>query len=61
MKRNISVFVLTLEIAVIVVLHAVKMGQAPVSGREFTKNQYIIKSKISTPVAKAYPALLSIK
>lgn len=56
MKRNISLFVLFMEIAAIVVLHAIKMNQnaAQTPGGNL--------SKIQVPVteAKTYP-LLSIK
>jgi len=54
MKRNISLIVLTFEIAAIAILHAVKMNQA----QEISTN--IVKTKISTQVVKHYP-LLSIK
>jgi hypothetical protein len=60
MKRNISVFVLTFEIAAIVVLHAVKMNQPQqVQGIEQSANN-ISKLKVAEPVVKHYP-LLSIK
>jgi len=61
MKRNISLFVLTFEIAAIVVLHAVKMNQ--VQGQAHETNSNIIslsKSKAVVPVVKRYQ-LLSIK
>ena len=58
MKRNISLFVLTFEIAAIVVLHAVKMSQSQAQGHD--QNTNITKSKIAAPIAKHYP-LLSIK
>ncbi|MEO5592854.1 MAG: hypothetical protein ABIR15_11865 [Chitinophagaceae bacterium] len=56
MKRNISLFVLTFEIAAIVILHAVKMSQS--QGHDLNTN--ITKSKSAVPVAKRYQ-LLSIK
>jgi hypothetical protein len=56
MKRNISLFVLFVEIAAIVVLHAIKMNQSPV------QNQGGNLSSVNVPAAevKSYP-LLSIK
>ena len=56
MKRNISLFVLTFEIAAIIVLHAVKMYQS----QPHDLNTNITRSKIAVPVVKHYP-LLSIK
>ena len=59
MKGNISLFVLTFEIAAIVVLHAVKMNQA--QGHEAGNNTITsTKSKAVSPVVKHYQ-LLSIK
>jgi hypothetical protein len=59
MKRNISLFVLTLEIAAIVVLHAVKMSQSQTQGHDQNINN-ISRLKMPLPVAKRY-SLLSIK
>jgi hypothetical protein len=56
MKRNVSLIVLTFEIAAIIILHAVKMNQSQPQGASIT----IAKVKISTPVVKHYQ-LLSIK
>jgi hypothetical protein len=58
MKRNISLIVLTFEIAAIIILHAAKMSQAPSQTQDLSAG--ILKTKISTPVVKHYP-LLSIK
>ena len=58
MKRNISLVVLTFEIAAIVILHAVKMSQSPSQPHDQVTN--ITKLKIPVPVAKRY-SLLSIK
>ncbi|HTL09431.1 MAG TPA: hypothetical protein VL307_14270 [Chitinophagaceae bacterium] len=65
MKRNISLIVLTFEIAAIVVLHAVKMSQAAGKGHEATTISTpniitLTKSKADAPVVKRYQ-LLSIK
>jgi cell division protein FtsL len=57
-KRNFSLVVLTLEIAAIVVLHAVKMNQTKNQVQEL--NATITKSKMAAPVVKHFP-LLSIK
>jgi hypothetical protein len=54
MKRNVSLIVLTLEIAAIVILHAVKMNQS----QDVRTN--IAKTAISTPIVK-HALLLSIK
>jgi hypothetical protein len=59
MKRNISLFVLTFEIATIIVLHAVKMNQVQLQPAH-DQAANITKSKITSPVVKTYP-LLSIK
>ena len=58
MKRNVSLIVLTFEIAAIIILHAVKMNQSQAQAQGAGSN--IAKVKISTPVVKHYP-LLSIK
>lgn len=58
MKRNVSLVVLTCEIAAIIILHAVKMSQAQQHTQDV--NITIAKAKISSPVVKHYP-LLSIK
>jgi len=58
MKRNINLFVLTLEITAIVILHAVKMNQPQQQGRD--QSGTLSKSKIVEPVVKRYQ-LLSIK
>lgn len=57
MKRNISLFVLFVEIAAIVVLHAIKMNQSPVQNQPAGN-----LSSVAIPAAgvKTYP-LLSIK
>jgi hypothetical protein len=57
MKRNISLIVLTFEIAAIIILHAVKMSQVS-HNQDFST--IIAKEKASAPVVKQYP-LLSIK
>jgi hypothetical protein len=58
MKRNISLIVLTFEIAAIIALHAVKMSRPQQHAQDLSTT--ITKAKISTPVVKSYP-LLSIK
>jgi hypothetical protein len=58
MKRNVSLIVLTFEIAAIIILHAAKMSQAPFQPQDMSAG--ILKTKISAPVVKQYP-LLSIK
>jgi hypothetical protein len=61
MKRNISLFVLTFEIAAIVILHAVKMSQSTGQGHEANTNTISLsRTKATAPVVKHYQ-LLSIK
>jgi hypothetical protein len=58
MKRNISLLVLTCEIAVIVVLHALKMSQVTHNAVEL--NGSISKSTTIVPLVKPYQ-LVSLK
>ncbi len=60
-NRNISLVVLTFEIAAIIVLHAVKMNQSGSQGHDLNTNNTVTKSKISTPVVSKHYPLLSIK
>jgi hypothetical protein len=59
MKRNINIFILTFEIAAIIILHTVKLGQAQ-REQENASSQGISKTKHSAPDLKPYQ-LLSIK
>jgi hypothetical protein len=59
MKKNISLVFLVLEIATIVVLHAVKMNQQNQHQNMATDN-IISKTTVVDPLAKHY-TLLSIK
>jgi hypothetical protein len=56
MKRNVNIIILTVEIAAIIILHAVKLGQS----RENVQRQDISKTKASSAIAKRYQ-LLSVK
>jgi len=58
-KRNISLVVLTVEIAAIVALHAFKMSQSQAPGHDQNSSN-ITRSKLAVPAVKHYP-LLSIK
>jgi len=57
MKRNISLFVLFVEIAAIVVLHAIKMNQSPVPSQQ---GGNLSSVNVPNTAVKSYP-LLSIK
>lgn len=59
MKRNINIIILTFEIAAIVILHMVKLGQAQ-RQQENASTQGISKTKNSATEIKRYQ-LLSIK
>lgn len=59
MKRNINLIILTFEIAAIVVLHAVKIGQSEQQPQEKYVKQ-IVSKKIVPQVSASSP-LLSIK
>ena len=61
MKRNISLVVLTFEIAAIVILHTIKVTQTPShnQGHDISAN-ITTNSKIAVPAVKRY-SLLSIK
>jgi|GEM_PF-1300616 len=61
MKRNISLVVLTFEIAAIAILHAIKVTQSPSheKGHDISAN-ITTSSKITVPAVKRY-SLLSIK
>ena len=56
MKRNVNFIILTLEIAAIIILHAVKLGQPS----ENTRKQDLSKTK-ALPATAAHYQLLSIK
>jgi len=61
MKRNISLVVLTFEIAAIAVLHAIKMTQSPFPDKRHDVSANITaSSKMIAPAVKRY-SLLSIK
>jgi len=60
MKRNINIFILTFEIAAIIILHTVKLGQAQ-RQQENASSQGISKTKHSAPELKQHYQLLSIK
>jgi len=59
MKRNINVFILVFEIAAIIILHTVKLGQARQQQESFS-TQGITTTKNSAQEVKSYQ-LLSIK
>jgi len=59
MKRNINLLVLTFEIAAIIILHTIKLGQAH-QLQENSSVQEISKTKNAAPEVKPYQ-LLSIK
>ncbi len=57
MKRNVNLIVLTLEIAAIVILHAVKMNQEP-AHRDFSN---IHQQQKNNPAASVRFLLVNIK